>query len=171
MALNFPANPVQNQVYTAEGVSFVWNGVLWAVLDPFPWATNAEALAGTNDARPMQPANLRAVLNAIPAAPAHVFGAPTAIARAHGVNYQNTFGRPLMVAVSFWDRDSNCEAEARIGAANSGTLALNVGRMAAIRGSDNSIIFVVPTAWWFRLNGVTNRAAATAWWEWRGSNQ
>ena len=45
MALNFPNAPVEGQVYTAEGVTFVWTSGQWVVT--FPWASNSEALAGT----------------------------------------------------------------------------------------------------------------------------
>jgi len=64
MALNFPNSPTLNQIYQAEGSSFRWNGLIWIMLgsESFPWATQAEAIAGTVTDRVMSPALVRQVI-------------------------------------------------------------------------------------------------------------
>jgi len=37
-ALNFPGSPTLNQIYTANGKTFVWNGVSWGVYSPKTFA-------------------------------------------------------------------------------------------------------------------------------------
>ena len=169
MALNFPSSPTLNQVYTAEGVTFVWNGSLWVVLNPFPWATNAEALAGVNTDRPMTPAATKAALDAIPAGAAQVFGVPTSVGRAQNTNYQNTLGRPMMVSMRFTQRDTEATMDARVGPSNVNPPTILLARQAARRGGNGSLVFVVPTGWWYRAVGsaILNPPTITAWWEWR----
>jgi hypothetical protein len=168
MALNFPNNPVVNQVFQGEGITFVWSGDVWHVLDPFPWA-GAGALSGV-----MTPAATRAALDAVPAGRTFNQGVPQDFlaSRAANVNYQWTGTRPLMIAVSFSDRDDISNAELRVGPANVNPPAINLGQAQALRGTggvETTIIGVVPSGWFYRLNGVDRRPGATAWWEWRNA--
>lgn len=171
MALNFPSAPTVGQRYTAEGVTFVWNGTLWSVETSFPWATNAEGVAGTRSDVIMTPAAVAAALNAVTPGTNFNFGTPTdmSASRSMGVNYQNPRSWPMMVAASFSDRDSACEAEARIGPSNVNPPARNVGRAWANRGTPNvaTIVFVVPVGWWYRMSIVSRRPGVVSWWEWR----
>ena len=120
MSLNFPSSPTVGQIFTAEGVSFVWSGAVWYVLDPFPWATPAEGLAGVETDKISTPASTKALLDTIPAGGTFAFGTPQDMiaSRSQDVNYQNTLGRPMMISVSFSDRDDTSVAELRVGPSN-----------------------------------------------------
>jgi hypothetical protein len=168
VALNFPSNPVVNQVFQSEGITFVWSGAVWHVLDPFPWAV-AGAETGV-----MTPDATRVALNAVPSGRAFSQGVPQNFlaSRSANANYQWTGSRPLMVAISFSDRDDQSNAELRVGPTNVNPPAINLGQAQALRGTgavENTIIGVVPAGWWYRLNGTDRRPSATAWWEWRNA--
>jgi hypothetical protein len=163
MALNFPNNPVVNQVFQSEGMTFVWTGAVWRVIDTFPWAS-AGGASGV-----MTPAATRAALDAVPASRVWGLGVPQTFARAAGVNYQWTGSRPLLIAITFWDRDAVSRAELRTGPTNVVPPDINLGRIEALRGNENSIIGVIPAGWWYRLHVIANRVSATQWWEWRNA--
>jgi hypothetical protein len=73
MSLNFPSSPTPGQTYTAEGVTFVWNGTVWAAPPAgLIFATQAEAEAGSLWDRAMSPlsgAQAIAALFGLPPAP------------------------------------------------------------------------------------------------------
>lgn len=171
--LNFPSSPVVGQVFTAEGMSFVWSGEVWYVLNPFPWASDTQGAAGIASAALSTPASTKALLDTIPAGSSFDFGTPQDMiaSRSQDVNYQNTLGRPMMISVAFSDRDSASIAELRVGPSNVNPPSINLGRTLAIRGtgtgSEAGLIGVVPTGWWYRLNPVGGRPSAAQWWEWR----
>jgi hypothetical protein len=167
MALNFPSAPVVGQVYQAEGMSFVWNGTLWYVLDAFPWAAPGAA-EGV-----MTPAATKAALDAVPQGGSFNIGFPRDLtaSRAIGTNYQNPRANvPMLIAASFSDRDDTSNAELRVGPTNANPPTIVLGQAWANRGtgpSENTIIGVVPAGWWYRLHLVARRPSVTAWWEWR----
>lgn len=171
--LNFPSSPVVGQVFTAEGVSFVWSGAVWYVLDPFPWATAAEGLEGAVPNKISTPAATKALLDTIPAGSTFNFGTPQdmSASRSQSVNYQNTLGRPMMISVSFSDRDDTSIAELRVGPSNVNPPSIILGRSFALRGtgstSEAGLIGVVPQGWWYRLDPVARRPSSVQWWEWR----
>lgn len=104
MALNFPSAPTVGQVFTAEGTSFVWTGVTWVVMDAtnFPFATNAQALAGTLQNVAMSPLRLREAINARPNLGGSAMYAPPVnrtAQRSLGGNWTNTLGRAAFIAV------------------------------------------------------------------------
>lgn len=67
MALDFPSSPVLNQVYTAEGMSFIWNGTVWLIVGAaaFAWATDAEAIDGLAVDKVLSPSNLPGLIDAV----------------------------------------------------------------------------------------------------------
>jgi hypothetical protein len=169
VTLNFPSNPTQGQAFTSQGLTFIFDGGVWTLPDPFPWATDAEAVAGTGGGRMMNPAATRALLNSVPAGALSAFGAPSnqQANRGFSVNYQNTLGRPMLVAVTFWDRDNAHRAAVNVGAANVNPPAVRLADLAVARGGQGTLVFVVPTAWWYRLIILSGRSGNTSWWEWR----
>lgn len=64
MALNFPASPAPGEVFTSEGATFIWNGTVWMAQAPavIPWATPAEAIAGTRGDVAISPLTLAATI-------------------------------------------------------------------------------------------------------------
>jgi hypothetical protein len=174
MALNFPNTPVVGQVYQAEGMSFVWNGTVWHVLDTFGFASNAEAIAGTDDGKLMTPASTAAELDTLVGGSTFLLGVPTNMtaSRALNTNYQWTGNRPLLVSVNFYCSYGNGDVELRVGSENSGSLAINLGRARCLSGSPGTgtsacLIGAVPRGWWYRLHIVANSPSADQWWEWR----
>lgn len=165
MALNFPSSPVVGQEYTAQGVTFVWSGALWAVLGPanFAYATQAEAEAGVRQDRAMSPLQTNQAIAARNFQPSELYGAPVNVvaSRAEATNYQNNTGRDLMWAVDITN-DVSCIM--RIGP--TGSLAANtVAQLLSATGRNNVCgALVVPPGWFYRLNGTG--AAIGRWWEW-----
>lgn len=161
MALNFPASPAINQRYSAEGVTFVWDGAQWLVT--WPWATQAEALAGTRTDVAMSPLTTQQAIAARNFQTGVMGGTPINVAaqRVIGTNYQNTDPRTRMVQVNTGN-DVVCLL--RIGP--TGTLAdQQIATLLGATGRNNKgASFSVPPGWFYRLNGTG--AVITNWWEW-----
>jgi hypothetical protein len=175
MSLNFPSSPVVGEVFTAEGVSFVWSGLVWYVLDAFPWATTAEGLEGLATNKISTPASTAALLDTVPSGRAFNQGVPQDFiaSRSQDVNYQWTGARPMMISVAFSDRDDTSVAELRVGPTNVNPPAIILGRTFALRGtgvsSEAGLIGVVPAGWWYRVHTVARRPSTSQWWEWRNA--
>jgi len=166
LSLNFPSAPTVGQEYTSDGLTFVWSGVVWYVRSSLQWATDAEAVAGFAADRVMTPGTLKAASDANPVTPGSPVGVPTVVTRSFAVNYQNTVGYPMLVAINLAGNsteDSN--ATPLIGDANPAnrTVYASIG---VRRNGDSSFQFIVPTGWWYRLDRARN-PILTRWTEWR----
>lgn len=165
MALNFPNAPTVGQEYTAQGVTFVWNGALWEVLGPtnFAYATQAEAEAGTRQDRAMSPLRTNQAIAARNFGVSEGYGTPVNVAasRVEAQNYQNNSGRNL-----FWAVDVTNDVTCIMRVGPTGTLADFVtARLLSATGRNNVCgMLVVPPGWFYRLNGTG--AVFPRWWEW-----
>jgi hypothetical protein len=161
MALNFPNSPAINQRYSAEGVTFVWDGAQWLVT--WPWATQAEALAGTRTDVALSPLTTEQAIVARNFQTGVMGGTPVNVAaqRVIGTNYQNTGTRSRMVQVNF---SGDIGGQVRIGP--TGTLAdqLIAVLLGASGRNNRGASFAVPPGWFYRINGVG--ASIANWWEW-----
>jgi hypothetical protein len=147
VALDFPASPTLNQVYTAMGRSFIWNGTVWLLQSlTFPWATQAQVDAGTNNTLAVSALRARARADQLPQGGVHPFsGTPTNMLaqRAAEVNYRNTLGRPMLL--SAWGA---MNASIIVGPNNPANQTIT-----RCNGS-GSVAFVwglVPRDWWYRV--------------------
>jgi hypothetical protein len=165
LALNFPSSPAVGQVYSAEGADFVWSGAVWAPLDGsnFPFATQAEALAGTRTDRAMSPLTTDQAIVARNFQPSEGYGAPVNVVsqRVEAQNYQNNTGRNL-----FWAVDTSNDVSCIMRIGPTGTLAdFTVARLLAPATRNNAAgLLIVPPTWFYRLNGAG--VVILAWWEW-----
>jgi hypothetical protein len=165
MALNFPNSPIPGQTFTDQGRTFTWNGTVW-LLNPqdFPWATSAEALAGTRADRAMSPVLTRQRVDQIPlAGTVHPFaGTPMNMLsiRAQDVAYQNNTGRSLVVSV--W---GNTSIAVDIGSTEAGLF--RIARTANIIAGNPAYLFgLVPPAWWYMFT-INGGASFGGWTEYR----
>lgn len=150
MSLTFPSGPTIGQEYTSDGLTFVWSGAVWYVRRDFPWATEAETIAGTAADRVVTPLGLKAIVDANPIGAITAVGTPTVVTRSLSTNYQNTMGYPMMVAVNMagnGTEDSNYQVQ--IGPSNPADRL--VYSIDVRRGGDASCQFVVPASWYYRL--------------------
>lgn len=166
MAINFPSSPASGDTFTSEGRTFRWNGAVWVMdANDFPWATVAEALAGVRADRVMSPGLTAARIAAIGANPstAHPFsGTPTNLAgsRSQGVAYQNTFDRPMVLAVC-----ATIQLAILTGA-TAGALARFCRNTNSGAGRRIFNFALIPPFWWYRVD--TNGALdPTSWVEYR----
>jgi hypothetical protein len=171
MALNFPSAPVAGQVFTAEGVSFVWSGVAWVVMDAtnFPFATNAQALAGTLANVAMSPLRLREAINARPNLGGSAMYAPPVnrtAQRALGSNWGNTLGRAAFISVEVALGTAGGLSPVRLLIGPTGSLAgLIIAEMTPSDGrSPISVWGVVPSGWFARVTGPSG-ATLSRWME------
>lgn len=165
MSINFPNAPSVGERFTSEGRDFVWTGEVW-ILQPefFPWASSAEALAGTAADRVMSPALTKLRVDQIPiAGAAHPFGGtPTNVLASRAVDtaYQNDLGRPMCISV--WGSTAiTLEMAATQGAL---TRFQRQGNVQA--GADAALFSVVPRDWWYRLT-INASAVLSGWTEYR----
>jgi hypothetical protein len=165
LALNFPSSPAVGQVYSAEGADFVWSGAVWVPLDGsnFPYATQAEALAGTRTDRAMSPLTTEQAIAARNFQPSEGYGIPVNVAaqRAEGATYANNTGRNL-----FWAFEGSNDVSCVMRVAPTTTMVdFTIARLLAPAGRNGSCgLLIVPPTWRYRLQGVGVTFAR--WWEW-----
>jgi hypothetical protein len=165
VALNFPSSPIVGQVFSAEGADFVWSGAVWVPLDGsnFPYATQAEALAGTRTDRAMSPLTTQQAIAARNFQPSEGYGVPVDVAaqRTVATNFRNNTGRNM-----FWAVDINNDVSGIMRIGPTGTLAdFDIARLLGASGRINrGGLLVVPDTWFYRLDGAGITLAA--WWEW-----
>lgn len=165
MALNFPAAPVSGQVYTAEGVDFVWNGALWVLMSAanFPWATAAEAIAGARNNAALSPATFAATDNLEPVSDGYIRYLPVTVSRAKDTDYQNDLGEPLLMIVIIKNESGG---NGRLLAGPSLPVTLNVaGQFSQTPDRPNSMTALIPTGWFYRFQS----AGVNRWIEYRGA--
>lgn len=165
MALNFPSSPIVGQVYSAEGADFVWSGAVWTPLDGsnFPYATQAEALAGTRTDRAMSPLTTEQAIAARNFQPSEGYGAPVNVAaqRVEAQNYNNGTGRNMFWAVEISNDVSGIMRVGDVGA----LAAFTTVRLLGATGRNNRTgLLIVPPGWFYRLNATG--ATFARWWEW-----
>lgn len=158
MAINFPSNPANGQVFQAEGTTFIWNGVLWVVMDAtnFPYATSAEAIAGVRDDVAISPSTAK---DAIPVGGALFSGNPVNVGansgRVPGTQYTNPFDVPILVVVGILTTGVATDWSLQIRPVGGTwiTIALeNVPATVQNRGA----LFIVPVGWAYRVTASSN---------------
>lgn len=156
MSLNFPSAPALNQKYVSDGLTFIWNGVVWYVQNQLQWSTDAQGIAGVLDNVAMTPSALKATSDANPPGATTPVGTPKEVGRSFSINYQNTAGYPMLVAVVLSGNateDSTCSV--LIGANNPANDTV-YSTFGVRRSGKSSLQFIVPKDWWYRLNPSRN---------------
>lgn len=169
MSLNFPASPAPGEVFTSGGVTFVWNGEVWATPGTlFPWAEAADGVAGSEIGLVMTPEALDAMLDTFGPAPVAPYPLPVGMGaqRALGVNYQNDTGKPLLVSLMFSRNTAAAVVTGFVGAANPAALSLG-GHGAYGNGWWGTYTLVVPPGWWYSFTGGAG-VTVQRWTEYRG---
>jgi hypothetical protein len=162
MTLNFPATPVVGDTYAAEGRAFTWNGSVWVLsVIASPFATEAEAIAGTRADRAMSPALTKlktdeariatGTSNPLSETPTDMLSQ-----RARLVPYQNTFNRPM--CLSAWGTTS---VELLIGSTPD-TLFRFLRHINPALGAPRALFGIVPPRWWYMLD--TNGSVEFSGW-------
>lgn len=165
MSINFPNAPAVGETFTSQGRTFVWTGEVW-ILQPqsYPWASSAEALAGTAADRVMSPAMTKLRADQIPTAGTlHPFmGTPTNMLASRAVDtaYWNDRGRPMCISV--WGTTA---ITLRIGATETGlSQFMRQGNVQA--GAEAALFAIVPRDWWYSFT-VNATAVLQGWTEYR----
>lgn len=165
MAINFPNAPTVGQEFTSDGLTFRWTGTAWILLGlPMPFATEAEALAGTAKNRVMSPLTTKAVLNARPPAGSPFDGSPNIFgaSRELDVIYQSPYDRPMGIMVS------GPITFQLLGSSNQ-TSWLNLARRSrydsALTG--NGVVALIPPRWFYRVTTGNASPSVSQWREFR----
>lgn len=173
MSLNFPSSPTPGQVYTSEGISFIFDGGVWALLTrPFPWADADDGVAADRSDLISTPLSLDGTLDTFGPPPAPTIHKPVNLTASRAVNvaYQNTLDYPLLVTVI-------------IAATTATTGFLNIGpatpivippalRYAVATLHSTSYRWtlngIVPPGWYYDLTRSNTGVFIDRWFEYRG---
>lgn len=164
MSLNFPNTPAPGDVFTAQGRTFVWTGVVWTMQGlQFPWATSAEAAAGVAPDRVLSPFVAHGVVEAVPEPVAPFQGIPTVMgaARAVNIDYQNTLGRDMMVIIAL---NGNGGANLLIGQGGPGNARL-AAQAITLAGQLSVLTGVISPGLFYRMELASG--TITQWVEYR----
>jgi hypothetical protein len=172
VSLNFPASPIQGQVFTAQGATFVFNGGTWMILagNLFPFATQAEALAGTRRDVAMSPLRLQQAIDArnFEGNVDSIAGIPVNVVaqRAVNVDYQNTTGKALLV-MPLLRHTTSLESFLRIGPSAPLAVARDMVRIST-SGSNLQVGLqgIVPVNHFYRVNAPAG-VSPDAWLEYQ----